>query len=469
MPTITRFAPSPTGSLHIGGVRTALFNWLYARKTGGEMVLRIEDTDRQRSTPEAMEAILHSMKWLGLSWDAGPFFQSRRLPRYGEVIHQLLEQGDAYHCLCSRQRLEEVRNAQRKNAQKPRYDGHCRELNRTPGKNENTVVRFKNPSRGSVVFDDVVRGRVEIANSEMDDLIIARMDGTPTYNLSVVVDDIDMGITHVVRGDDHTNNTPRQINIFHALQAGLPVFAHVPLILGEDGQRLSKRHGAVGALDYRDMGILPEALLNYLVRLGWSHGDQEIFDLDEMIELFDVTAINKSPAAFNMEKLLWINQQYMVRANPVRLTREIVRRLHQRGIEVCAGAEISEAVAVMRERAQTLEQMAEKTACLYQDIREYDPQAVKKYIRPDSAKLLRQIHREFAAIDNWNEENINQAMRSVLVRADIKLASLAQPIRIALSGSAATPPIDVTVKLVGRQRTLERIEKAVKFIEKTVC
>ena len=468
MQTITRFPPSPTGYLHIGGARTALFNWLYARKTGGEMVLRIEDTDQDRSTQEAIDVILESMKWLGLTWNKGPYYQTGRFDRYGEVIDKLLKQDDAYYCFCSKERLQEVRGAQRKNGEKPRYDGRCRELNRIPEHHEDAVVRFKNPSQGAVVFDDVVRGRVEIANAEMDDLILARTNGAPTYNLTVVVDDIDMGITHVVRGEDHINNTPRQINIFHALKANLPMFAHVPLILGKDGQRLSKRHGAVSVLDYRDMGILPEALLNYLIRLGWSHGDQEIFDIDEMIELFDIADINKSPAAFNLEKLLWVNQQYIVNADQARLAKEMAKILNRRGIGLGDGPDLNEVVEVMRERAQTLEEMADKITYLYKDFDGYDPKAVKKNIKPESGNLLSVMHSELAGIDEWDEAHINQAINNVMDKENVKLGNLAQPLRIAISGSSATPSIDVTVKLVGQHRTLERIEKAIKFIAQSL-
>ncbi len=463
MTTTTRFPPSPTGYLHIGGARTALFNWLYARKTNGEMVLRIEDTDRERSTQQAVDIILDAMKWLGLTWNAGPFYQTERFERYAQVVDQLLVQGDAYYCFCSKERLEKNRVSQREKGEKPRYDGYCRTLNHSPesSTSQSVVVRFKNPTHGTVEFDDVIRGRVTVANREMDDLIIARSDGTPTYNLTVVVDDMDMGITHVIRGEDHISNTPRQINIFHALKADLPIFAHVPLILGQDGQRLSKRHGAVSVLDYRDMGILPEALLNYLVRLGWSHGDQEIFDIDEMIELFDIADINKSPAAFNLEKLLWVNQQYIIKATQTRLAQEVAKILNRRGIRLCDGPDIHEVVEVMRERARTLEEMADKTTYFYQDFDGYDAKAVKKNIKPESGNLLSALHGELASITQWDEAHINQAIQHILDKENIKLGVLAQPLRIALSGSSATPSIDVTVKLTGRHKTLARIEKAV--------
>ena len=353
MTVVTRFPPSPTGYLHIGGARTALFNWLYARGRGGEMVLRIEDTDIERSTQEAVDVIMQAMEWLGLSWNRGPFRQTERFDRYRQVIDQLLTSGHAYHCYCSRERLDALREAQRAAGEKPRYDHRCRDLDRQPGIDDNPVVRFRNPLEGSVVFDDVVRGRVEIDNREMDDLIIARSDGTPTYNLTVVVDDIDMGITHVIRGDDHTNNTPRQINIFNALGAELTGFRSCAPHSGSRwSTKLSKRHGAVSVLEYREMGILPEALLNYLVRLGWSHGDQEIFDLDEMIDLFDIVDINKSAASFDLDKLLWVNQHL----HPLR---QITRSPGQSAGEVyCIGAasacedgpRVSEVAELLRER-----------------------------------------------------------------------------------------------------------------------
>ncbi|NKB76228.1 MAG: glutamate--tRNA ligase [Gammaproteobacteria bacterium] len=468
MSTVTRFPPSPTGYLHVGGARTALFNWLYARKSGGEMVLRIEDTDLQRSSQEAIDVILEAMKWLGLTWNQGPFYQTKRFDRYGEIIKKLLEQGDAYYCRCSKERLEEVREKQRANGEKPRYDHYCRDSNHVMEEGLPAVIRFRNPLTGTVIFDDVVRGKVEIDNSEMDDLIIARTDGSPTYNLTVVVDDIDMGITHVIRGDDHTNNTPRQINIFHALKASLPTFAHVPLILGKDGQRLSKRHGAVSVLEYREIGILPEALLNYLIRLGWSHGDQEIFDQDEMIELFDISDINKSAASFDMEKLLWLNQHYIKAADQQRLAKVLAKRLNKRGIGLCGGPEANEVVEVLRDRVQTLEEMVDGALYLYQDFDEYDENAAKKHLRPVASDLLASLSEKLAAIDEWEADAINQSIEDLMAEKDVKLGKIAQPLRVAISGASATPPIDVTMKLVGKERALERISRALKFIEQRV-
>ena len=464
MTVVTRFPPSPTGYLHIGGARTALFNWLYARGRGGEMVLRIEDTDLERSTQEAVDVIMQAMEWLGLSWNRGPFRQTERFDRYREVIDELLANGHAYYCYCSRERLDHVREAQRALGEKPRYDHRCRDLGRLPEGDDKPVVRFRNPLQGTVVFDDVVRGRVEIDNGEMDDLIIARSDGTPTYNLTVVVDDIDMGITHVIRGDDHTNNTPRQINIFRALGALPPVFAHVPLILGPDGQRLSKRHGAVSVLEYREMGILPEALLNYLVRLGWSHGDQEIFDLDEMIDLFDITEINKSAASFDIDKLLWVNQHYIRQADGERLANLLAKYLHRRGIRLCEGPRASEVVELLRDRVQTLVEMAEQSLYFYTEPEGYKPEAAAQHLTTESAPRLRALAKAFEGLDDWDARSIQSAIKSVVSEQQVKFPMVALPLRVALSGDTATPSIDVTVALVGKARTLSRIDRALEFI-----
>ncbi len=462
MQTVTRFPPSPTGDLHIGGARTALFNWLYARKTGGEMVLRIEDTDRARSTRKAIDTILDSMKWMGLTWDQGVYYQTERLDRYQDVIRQLLARGRAYHCSCSKKRLDEIRETQRDQGEKPKYDGWCRDRKLNPGTCESTVVRFRNPRQGSVVFNDAVRGEVEFANNELDDLIIARSDGVPTYNLTAVVDDLDMGVTHVIRGADHINNTPRQINILEALGAPLPVYAHVPLILGEDGQRLSKRHGAASVLEYRDMGILPSALLNYLVRLGWSHSDQEIFDVDEMIELFDIDKISKSPATFDLDKLLWMNQQYILAMDSSLLAREISKRLNQRGIGLSNGPRMSEVIGIMRQRAQTLEEMTDKILYLYTDFDQYDPQSVDKHVTAATSGILSLVMTELEALENWNCAEISRTVKSFVAEQGLRFPEVAQPLRIAVSGSATTPSIDQTLWLVGKDRSLRRIEKAIR-------
>ncbi|MFT6705031.1 MAG: glutamyl-tRNA synthetase, partial [Gammaproteobacteria bacterium] len=387
MPVITRFPPSPTGSLHIGGARTALFNWLYTKKNKGKMVLRIEDTDRERSTQEAVDIILEGMQWLNLDWDEGPYYQTQRFDRYEVITQQLLDEGKAYHCTCSRERLDEMREAQMQSGLKPRYDQRCRDLN-LPANTPDAVIRFRNPNEGAVVFDDLVRGRITVANTELDDLIIARTDGTPTYNLTVVVDDMDMEMTHVLRGDDHINNTPRQINLIHALGAKPPLYAHVPMILGEDGKRLSKRHGAVSVLDYDKMGVLPHALLNYLVRLGWSHGDQEIFSIEEMIDLFDIADVNKAPSTFSIDKLLWVNQHYIKEAKASDLVEDLSQRLVNRNLDVSNGPAVSDVFTMLQERAQTMEEMADQCHYLYSDNIEYEENAAKKHLRPVAKEAM---------------------------------------------------------------------------------
>ena len=367
------------------------------------MVLRIEDTDQARSDQEYIESILDSMKWLGLAWDSGPFYQTRRLDKYRAAIEKLLRQGDAYHCYCSRERLDTLRAAQRRKGEKPRYDGHCRNREQPDTGTSSPIVRFRTPFEGETVFEDPVRGTVRVSNRELDDLVIARADGSPTYNLTVVVDDVDMGISHVIRGEDHVSNTPRQIHIFRALGCELPVFAHVPMIQGPDGQRLSKRHGALSVLEYRDMGILPEALLNYLVRLGWSHGDQEIFSLDEMIELFDLNQVSAAPANFDLEKLLWINQHYIIRSEPTRLVREVGKIMSARGITLLNGPKLSEVVEVMRKRVRSLVEMADSIAYLYSSVDEYDPQAVTGYVDSHTPALLGAVRRGLQQLEKLDQ------------------------------------------------------------------
>ena len=463
MNIITRFPPSPTGYLHIGGARTALFNWLYTRKHQGKMILRIEDTDRERSTQEAVEVILEGMRWLGLDWDEGPYYQTERFDRYAQIIRQLLEQGDAYYCTCSRDRLEQMREAQMARGDKPRYDQTCRNLNLPASKD--AVIRFKNPNENAVIFDDMVRGRVVVANKELDDLIIARPDGTPTYNLTVVVDDLDMKISHVIRGDDHINNTPRQINILKALGAPLPVYAHVPMILGEDGKRLSKRHGAVSVLEYDKIGVLPEALLNYLVRLGWSHQDQEIFSIEEMVAAFDVNDVNKAPSTFNPEKLLWLNQHYIKQADIQRLVDNVRPRLEARGADFNAAPPLESVIEMMRDRVHTLEEMADKSLYLFQDDIKFDPDAAKKHLRPVALEIMQAARRSFKDISTWEINQISESIENLLEDHDIKIVKLAQPLRVAVSGTAATPSIDITLVHVGKSRTLARIDKAIEFIQ----
>ncbi len=462
----TRFAPSPTGYLHIGGVRTALFNWLYARHCGGTFILRIEDTDRERSTDESVQAILDGMAWMGLDCDEGPIYQTGRLERYQKVIDQLLDAGKAYRCYCAKEELDKIREEQRAQGIKPRYNRHCRDRHNPERPDARPVIRFKNPLQGSVAFDDAIRGKVVISNDELDDLVIARTNGGPTYNFAVVVDDIDMEITHVIRGDDHVNNTPRQINIFKALGAALPVFAHVPMIVGGDGQRLSKRHGAVSVLQYRDEGFLPEAMRNYLVRLGWSSGDQEIFSLDEMISSFDIQNVNRAASSFDSDKLKWLNQHYIKASDSAQLVALLSDRLKGRGIDVSGGPPVDDVVSALRERAQTLGEMADKSEYFFSDFEDYDTKAAQKHLRPIVRDMLADVRSRLSVVEPWRAELIHAQVIATVEDYDAKLGKLAQPLRVAVSGTAATPPIDETLLLVGKARTLERIDRALVFIDR---
>ncbi|MFZ5592766.1 MAG: glutamate--tRNA ligase [Pseudomonadota bacterium] len=461
----TRFAPSPTGYLHIGGARTALFSWLYARKHGGTFILRIEDTDLERSTMESVNAILEGMTWLGLEYDEGPFSQSERFDRYRDVAHQLLAEGKAYHCYCSKERLEALRNEQMARKEKPRYDGYCRALKDAPPPGVRPVIRFRNPQEGEVLVEDSIRGQVKFSNSELDDLIIVRSDGTPTYNFTVVVDDMDMRVTHVIRGDDHLNNTPRQINILKVLGATPPVYAHVPMILGEDGARLSKRHGAVSVMQYREDGYLPEAVLNYLVRLGWSHGDQEIFSTDEMVELFDVQDVNNSASIFNPGKLLWLNQHYLKNSDPAHVARHLSWHMGRLGIDPSVGPDLVEVVKAQRERAKTLVEMAQNSVYFYRDFEVYDEKAAAKHLKPEACDVLADLRTRLEQLPEWGVEAIHQAVLDSAEAHELKMGKLAQPLRVALCGSDVSPPIDVTVKLIGRERTLARIDRALGYIK----
>lgn len=455
----TRFAPSPTGFLHIGGLRTALFCWLYARRHGGQFILRIEDTDLERSTPEAIQQILDGMEWATLDYDEGPFYQTKRFDRYKEVIDQMLASGTAYHCYSTKEELEQMRAEQTARGEKPRYDGRWRErTDSRPG--VSPVVRFKNPSAGEVVVDDVVHGRVVFQNSELDDLIIARSDGTPTYNFCVVVDDMDMQITHVIRGDDHLNNTPRQLNMLLALGARPPVYAHLPMILGSDGAKLSKRHGAVSVLQYRDEGFLPEAVLNYLVRLGWSHGDQEIFTVEEMIRLFDISDVNKSASAFDAEKLSWLNQQHMMRVPASRIVPVLRWHLEREGIQAANDAQLEEIVVAQRERAKTVREMAANSAFFFRAPSTYDEKAVRKHVTAEARVLLAQASDQLALLDNWSGPAIHAVINGVAVANNASLGKLAQPIRLAVCGGTVSPPIDATLAILGKSESLARLARA---------
>ena len=461
----TRFAPSPTGVLHLGSVRTALFCWLYARHHDGQFILRIEDTDRERSTPENVDAILDGMDWLGLDADEGPFYQSQRFDRYREVLDQWLEDGKAYHCYCSKEELEELRAGQMGRGEKTRYDGRCRDK-AEPLKGVSPVVRFKNPQDGEVTIKDQVRGTVVFQNAELDDLIIARSDGTPTYNFTVIIDDFDMKISHVIRGDDHLNNTPRQMNMLAALGAEPPHYAHLPMILGPDGAKLSKRHGAVDIRDYRKQGYLPEAVLNYLVRLGWSHGDQEIFSIDEMVQHFDIANVNQSASTFNAEKLLWLNQQHIIAAPAEWIGKALLPYLHAAGLDPDSGPAAADVADGFRERAETLVQMAESARVCYEDFDTIDAKAARKNLRPVILEPLQAARKKFAELPDWTKAGIATAIEEVARSFDIKMGKIGQPIRVAVTGGAVSPPIDVTIWLVGRERTLTRLDYAIELIEK---
>lgn len=465
----TRFAPSPTGYLHIGGVRTALYSWLFARKHGGSLVLRIEDTDLERSTVESVNAILEGMAWLGLEYDEGPFYQTARFERYKEVVESLLSAGLAYRCYCSKEELEEMRAAQLARKEKPRYDGRCRVRQSPPLIGVEPVIRFRNPLDGAVIVDDLIKGRVLFQNSELDDLVIARADGSPTYNFAVVVDDRDMGITHVVRGDDHLNNTPRQINILRALGAPVPAYAHVPMILGADGKRLSKRHGAVSVMQYREEGFLPEAVLNYLVRLGWSHGDQEIFSVDEMINLFDLKDVHSAAAIFDPAKLLWLNQHYIKSGDPAHVAHHLSWHMGRLNIDPAQGPDLSEVVKVQAPRARTLAEMAANSAFFYRDVDSYDDKDAAKHLTPAILAPLEQLAEALDTLTPWTAEAIHETIQQLAQRHELKLGQLAQPLRVALVGRAVSPPIDVTVALIGRERSLERIRRAAAYIRQQVA
>jgi glutamyl-tRNA synthetase len=463
MPVVTRFAPSPTGMLHVGGVRTALFSWLYARRMGGKFILRVEDTDRERSTDEAVRVILEGMAWLSLEADEGPYYQTQRFDRYREVIRGMLDDGTAYHCYCTKQELDQMREQQIARKEKPRYSGICRDRT-TPREGVAPVVRFRNPLDGAVVVKDLVHGAVTFQNTELDDLIIARSDGTPTYNFCVVVDDMDMGVTHVIRGDDHLNNTPRQMNMLLALGATPPVYAHVPMILGPDGAKLSKRHGAVSVLQYEEEGYLPDALLNYLVRLGWSHGDQEIFTREEMVAAFDIHDVNKAASAFNPEKLLWLNQQHMVRAEPAALVPHLRAQLRRLGLD-SDNQELLEGVIVsQRERSKTLKEMAQNSRFFFTDTVELDPKAVAKHLTAEAGPVLIQVRQRLASLGEWSAAAIHTTLNDLATNLHSGLGKIAQPVRVAVAGSAVSPPIDATLALLGRERTLARIDSALQRV-----
>ena len=462
MTTCTRFAPSPTGYLHIGSIRTALYCWLYAKHTGGKFILRIEDTDQERSTKEAVEVIFAGLTWLGLTWDATPVFQTDRFARYKEVAEELLANGKAYRCRCSKERLDTLRQALIEKKQKAKYDGHCRDLN-LPDDTTPFVLRFKNPLDGVVTFHDCIKGKIVTANSELDDLIIVRSDGFPTYNFTVVVDDWDMGITSVIRGDDHIANTPKQLNLLAALGAVPPTYAHIPMILAGDGKRLSKRHGAASVLQYREQGFLPQALLNYLVRLGWSHQDQEIFSLVEMIDYFDLNKIQKSAAAFNLDKLLWLNQHYIKEASFATLAPLLLEQLAKINIHTESNQKLELLIEAQKDRCKTLQEMAEKSKYFYLDKLELDLEAVKQHLQPENKIMLAMLMQDLEKVEAacWDRGNIHAVLQNFAVKQELKLGKIAQPLRVAVTGSTVSPSIDLSLELIGKEQVIKRIADAI--------
>lgn len=459
----TRFAPSPTGYLHIGGARTALFSWAYARKHGGKFVLRIEDTDLERSSEASVQAIIDGMTWLGLDWDEGPVRQTQRLGRYQEMAQRLLDEGKAYPCYSTREELEEMREAQRARGDKPRYDGRWRPENvkangLKPPEGAKPVLRFRNPLQGEVIFDDLVKGPIRISNAELDDLVIMRADGVPTYNFGVVVDDMDMDITHVIRGDDHVNNTPRQVNIYQALGAKVPYFAHVPMILGADGERLSKRHGAVSVMQYSDEGFLPEAVLNYLARLGWSHGDAELFTVAQFVDWFDLEHVSRSPAQFNPEKLRWINQQHLKDGDNGRLASDIRLRIESAGGDLRDGPPLGEVVAILKSRSETLESLAQEALMFYRD---EAPAAdlLAAHVTPNIRPVLSEFAAALVGLSQWDAASISELVRDFLKRHGMKMPGLATPVRVCVFGRTQTPDFAAVLTLAGKKRIADRLER----------
>ena len=457
----TRFAPSPTGYLHIGGARTALFCYLFARKHGGEFVLRIEDTDRERSTDESVQAILQGMDWLGLDYDEGPFYQTQRFDRYREVVQQLMDNGHAYHCYCTPEELDAMREEATARKEKPRYNGFWRDRTDTPPEGVKPVVRFRNPLEGKVTIDDAVKGPIVIDNAELDDLVIMRSDGTPTYNLTVVVDDMDMEITHVIRGDDHINNTPRQINILEALGAARPVYAHLPMILGEDGKRMSKRHGAVSVMQYQADGYLPEALLNYLVRLGWSHQDQELFTADEMRDLFTLEAVNRSGSVFDNKKLEWVSQQYLQTADAERLATALQPYLQDLNINTDSGAALPAVANLLRDRAKNLVDLAQATRYFYHAPTTYDEKAQKKQFKQATAAILQTASTGLTADTDWTAESIQGVLDATAESLSIGFGKLGQPLRLAITGGTQSPSVADTLALIDKDDVLQRLKAAI--------
>ena len=458
----TRFAPSPTGFLHIGGARTALFNWLFTRHHGGKFVLRIEDTDQARSTDESTKAILDALKWLGLNGDEGPYFQAERVGLHREMVQKLINEGKAYYCTCTPEELETKRKQALAAGKKPKYDGTCRDKNLA--RSAGNVVRFRGPQIGATIVEDLVKGNISFNNEELDDLIIERSDGFPTYNFAVVVDDALMNITHVIRGDDHVNNTPRQILLYQALGFAVPKFAHVPMILGSDKARLSKRHGATSVMAYKEMGYLPEALVNYLVRLGWAHGDQEIFSLAELIDVFSLEAVGKSPAVFNPEKLLWLNAHYIKAAKPERLF-EDMKPLWPESASMADAELVRRVIADLQPRSKTLVELAAAADFYFVDKVQYETEAAQKFLQPAVAVYLKEIAAELATLANFSKEGIEDFLKAFAQKREIKLKVIAQPLRVALTGKTVSPGIDEVMVTLGKDHVMKRIQDAVAYME----
>ncbi|MGQ0587326.1 MAG: glutamate--tRNA ligase [Gammaproteobacteria bacterium] len=466
MSVVTRFAPSPTGFLHIGGARTALFSYLFAKKHGGKFLLRVEDTDRERSTDAAVRAIFDGMEWLNLAADERPVFQTQRYDRYREVADQLLAKGDAYRCYCTKPELDEMRAGQMARKEKPRYDGRCRNRKGVPmgAPQLPSVIRFRNPEVGSTVVNDLIKGDITFRNDELDDLIVVRSDGNPTYNFCVVVDDWDMKVTHVIRGDDHVNNTPRQINILKALGATPPAYAHVPMILGSDGVKLSKRHGAVSVVEYRALGFHPDAVLNYLVRLGWSHGDQELFTRAEMVKLFDIGKVQKAPARFDLEKLVWVNHELLKRMEPAAAIGEFYWHMERIGASCKDGPRLEDVFLAQRERCKTFVEMAEKSRFFYEAPKEYNEKDAARHFNAAAVDILEALASQLATLNPWMPDGIHGAVNGLAQQRGVALGQVAQPIRVAVAGMAISPPIDQTLHLLGREQTLARLAAAVAHI-----
>ncbi len=462
-PLVTRFPPSPTGFLHIGGARTALFNWLLARQQQGTFVLRIEDTDRARSTQEMTDAILEGMTWLGMDWDEGPYFQSERTDIYNKYVDQLLETGHAYYCQCTPKQVDAMRDKARKEGRKPKYDGTCRECGLGPGPGR--VVRFKTPLAGKTVYEDLIKGSVAVDNQELDDFIIRRADGSPIYHMSVVVDDALMKVSHVLRGDDHESNTPKQVLLYKALEFDLPTFGHVPMILGPDKKKLSKRHGATSVMLYKDMGYLPEAMINYLARLGWSHGDQEIFSREELITHFSTDHLGKSPSVFDMDKLNWLNAHYIKEADTHRLADILAWHFHKMGYDNLDNDLLAAIIPLYQPRSKTMQEMAEQSLffILEPEALTYQPKAVKKFLKPEHREHLTCLKTQFAALTTFDQPSLEKVAAAYIADKDIKFKAIAQPIRVALTGTTVSPGLFETMEVLGRTQTLARIERAVQL------